>query len=75
MVNLNYELRYNFPRDASCLRDILRQRKVEDVDKFLHPTADCELNPTLLDNVDKAIDVMWKHIKKGNRICIVVDCD
>ena len=75
MVNLNYELRYNFPRDASCLREILRQRKVEDVDKFLHPTADCELSPTLLDNVDKAIDVMWKHIKKGSRICIVVDCD
>lgn len=72
---MNYELRYNFPRDASCLREILRQRKVEDVDKFLHPTADCELSPTLLDNVDKAIDVMWKHIKKGNRICIVVDCD
>ena len=47
---MNYKLRNAIqPKNVeTCLEDILTLRGVEDIDSFLNPTKDCELNPLIL---------------------------
>ena len=71
---MNYRLRNNYSKDESfCLQEILKDRGVEDIDKFLSPSKECELNPYLLDNIKEGAEMLLKHLRKENRICIVVD--
>lgn len=73
---MNYRLRNNYSKDESfCLQEILKDRGVEDIDKFLSPSKECELNPYLLDNIKEGAEMLLKHLRKGNRICIIVDAD
>ena len=73
---MNYRLRNNYSKDESfCLQEILKDRGVEDIDKFLSPSKECELNPYLLDNIKEGAEMLLKHLRKGNRICLIVDCD
>ena len=73
---MNYRLRNNYSKDENfCLQEILKDRGVEDIDKFLSPSKECELNPYLLDNVKEGAEMLLKHLRKGNRICLILDCD
>lgn len=73
---MNYRLRNNYSKDESfCLQEILKDRGVEDIDRFLSPSKECELNPYLLDNIKEGAEMLLKHLRKGNRICLIVDCD
>lgn len=44
-------------------------------DKFFNPTKNNLLNPLLLDNIEPAADMIEYHIRNGNKIYIIVDCD
>lgn len=46
-----------------------------DLDNFMHPSADCELNPYDLDNIELAADRLLYHLRNGSRILCVTDCD
>lgn len=73
---MKYRLRKEFTKDPdTALREILQDRGVEDIDNFMRPTKDCELNPYDLKNVREGADMLLKHLRKGNKILFVVDCD
>ena len=45
---MNYRLRGNFSKEPEqAMYDILKNRNVEDVEMYLQPTKDSELNPYL----------------------------
>ena len=73
MIKLNYKLRNNFSKTENCLNEILMARGVEDVEKFLHPTEQNELDPYLLTNIEKGRDLLVKHLKANSKILFVVD--
>ena len=74
---MNYKLRNaTQPKNVeTCLEDILTLRGVEDIDSFLNPTKDCELNPFNLDNIEAGAEMLLQHLSNKSKICFVVDCD
>ena len=47
---MNYRLRKEYTKNSKeCLKEILIDRGVNDIDNFLSPSKKCELNPYLLD--------------------------
>ena len=43
--------------------------------KYFNPTKNNLLDYKLLDNIEKAADLIEYHIKNGNKIYLVIDCD
>ena len=73
---MNYRLRGQYSTNPDvALKQILIDRGVEDIEKFLNPTSQCELNPYDLDNIEIAAELLLKHLKNNNKICIVCDPD
>ena len=73
---MKYKLRGNYTTDAeSALQEILKDRGVKDIDNFLYPSADCELNPYNLNNIDAAADNYLYHLRRNSSIMFVVDAD
>ena len=72
---MNYVLKHNFSKDTECLREILEQRGVEDVDEYLKPSKECELNPYNLDNIREGAGMLLRHLRNDNGILMIVDCD
>lgn len=55
------------------LEELLIARGIDNVDKFINPTKDCELDPEALCNIKKAVDIVNKNI--NNKIGLLVDSD
>ena len=73
---MKYKLRNVFTTDPDlALKEILQDRGVEDLDNFMRPSKDCELNPYDLKNVKEGAELLLKHLRKGSKILFVVDCD
>lgn len=73
---MNYKLRKQFTRDPKlAIQEILMDRGVEDVQYFMYPSKDCELNPYDLENIEAAAEMLLKHLRANSRICFVVDSD
>lgn len=72
---MNYVLKHNFSKDTECLREILEQRGVENVDEYLKPSKECELNPYNLENIRKGADMLLRHLRNDSGILMIVDCD
>lgn len=72
---MNYVLRHNFSKDTECLREILEQRGVENVDEYLKPSKECELNPYNLENIREGADMLLRHLRNDSGILMIVDCD
>lgn len=73
---MKYKLRGNFSNNPNnALIEILKNRGVIDIDNFIKPSFKCELNPYNLDNIEKAADVLLKHLRNNSHICFLVDCD
>jgi single-stranded-DNA-specific exonuclease len=72
---MNYRLRGKYPTDESCLAAILEDRGVENVEKYLSPMQENELNPYDLDNIREGAEMLLKHLRKGSKILFVVDSD
>ena len=72
---MNYVLKHNFSKDTECLREILEQRGVENVDESLKPSKECELNPYNLENIREGADMLLRHLRNDSGILMVVDCD
>ncbi|AJA41416.1 RecJ-like ssDNA exonuclease [Geobacillus virus E3] len=54
---------------------ILKNRGIEDVDKFLNLDKSVENSYKTLKNIDKAVECLEKHIENESKILIVVDPD
>ena len=74
---MRYKLRNNYSMNPDkALKEILRDRGVEDIENFMNPTAEmCELNPYKLVNIEKAAERLLHHLRKNSEILFVVDCD
>ena len=73
---MNYKVKKQFTTDPEyALQEILQDRGVVDIDNFMWPTKECELNPLLLDNILPAAENLLEHLNKKSNILIVVDSD
>ena len=73
---MKYKLKYNLPHDAAtCLGWLLDARGVEDIEGYVYPSKDYELNPHLLDNIDRGANLLKKHLDNDSNILLVQDCD
>ena len=73
---MKYKLRANFTKDPeTALEEILKNRGVNDIENFMYPTAQCELNAYDLDNIKNAADMLLTHLRKDSNILFIVDCD
>ena len=62
-------------RFGNELEDILKLKGIEDINSFLNPTLKNTENELLLNNIEKARDVLVGHISKKSIIDLLVDCD
>lgn len=73
---MKYRLRKQYTTNPEkALSEILIDRGVQDIEKFLHPTSECELNPYNLENIKLAAELLLQHLRKNSNILIVEDCD
>ena len=73
---MNYKLKWELPHDATtCLGWLLGVRGVENIEGYVYPSKDYELNPRLLDNIDDAAKLLKKHLDNDSSILIVQDAD
>lgn len=73
---MRYKLRKEYSTNPDkALKEILRDRGVDDIGNFLNPTRQCELNPHLLNNIDNAAERLLYHLRRDSDILFVVDCD
>lgn len=70
----SYDIKYNFLENLLIDRKILPETEKER-NAFYSPTWDNMIDCRLLNNIEAAADMIEKHIKKGNKIYIIVDCD
>lgn len=57
------------------IEDILKLKGIKDINSFLNPTVRNVESELLLDNIEKARDVLVNNIKLNNVIDLLVDCD
>ena len=73
---MKYRLRKNYSTNPDkALKEILIDRGVQDIDKFLNPSPACEHNPYKLNNIDKAVEMYLHHLRKNSSVLFVVDAD
>jgi len=73
---MNYRLRKQYTTNPEkALSEILIDRGVQDIESFLHPTSECELDPYGLENIDLAAELLLRHLRANSRIMFVVDSD
>jgi len=71
---MNYRLRKQYTTNPEkALSEILIDRGVQDIESFLHPTSECELDPYGLENIDLAAEMLLRHLRKNSKIMFVVD--
>lgn len=75
---MKYKLRKEYSKEPQkAIQDILKDRGVNDIYNFCNPSADCELNPYKLNNIERAATMLLNHLRRGSRIlfCVDADCD
>jgi len=73
---MKYKLRKEYSTNPDkALKELLIDRGVEDIENFLNPTKDCELNPHHLKNIDAAAEKLLYHLRRNSDILFIVDCD
>ena len=73
---MKYRLRKNYSSNPDkALKEILQDRGVKDVENFMHPSAACELDPYLLQNIVPAADRLLYHLNNRSKILFIVDAD
>ena len=75
---MKYRLRNNYSTNPDkALKEILTDRGVTDIENFIKPSKECELNPHNLKNIDAAAEKLLYHLRKDSNIlfCIDSDCD
>ena len=70
-----YKLNNNIKITNNFLNDFLKNRKIEDLQKFLNPSKDELYSFLLLDNIVTAAKCLMEHIKNNDNIFIQVDSD
>jgi len=72
---MKYRLRGDFSHNENCVYDILENRKVPNIEAFIHPDKKYENSPYLLENIEAAADLLVQHLVAEHTIAILVDAD
>jgi single-stranded-DNA-specific exonuclease len=73
---MKYRLRNNYSTNPDkALKEILKDRGVIDIENFMNPTQNCELDPYNLVNIDSAAERLLYHLRKNSKILFIVDAD
>ena len=75
---MNYKLKYDEPlphKDDDYLASILKKRGIGDVETYLNPTRNLQLDPQLLNNMEIGVELLYKHLKNNSKIFLQVDSD
>ena len=73
---MNYKLKYDLSHSAqNCLTELLTARGIENIDGYVNPSKQYELDPYLLDNIRDAAQLLYKHLENDSSILIVQDAD
>ena len=73
---MRYRLRKKYSTNPdTALKELLSDRGVKDIENFLNPSKECELDPHLLNNIDTAAEKLLHHLRKNSDILFIVDCD
>lgn len=59
----------------NVLDTVIENRKIKNKSKFLSPSKLDILSPYLLKNMNLAIQMFKKHIKKGSVVAVLIDSD
>ena len=69
-----YRLKHELPHDATtCLGWLLDSRGINDIEEYVKPSKQSELDPHLLDNIDAAADKIIEHMEEESNVLFVVD--
>ena len=61
---MNYKLKCNLTHSPeNCLVELLTARGVENIEGYINPSKEYELDPYLLDNISEAADLLFKHLE------------
>ena len=73
---MKYKLRNKYSTNPDkALKEILIDRGVTDIEHFMNPSEECELNPFNLTNIDAAADMLLMHLRRNSKILFIVDAD
>lgn len=75
MLYFNVKHQNDFSSEVDFLETILKENGVEDINKFLNPSKSDIHDPFLLKNMDRACEIVKKHIENNSNIFLYVDVD
>lgn len=61
--------------NGNGLKTILENRGIEDMERFLNPSADDVIHYSKLKNMNEAVEMLDKHLEKASDFVVVVDSD
>lgn len=70
-----YKQKNDLVADEAFLCNFLKERHIEDLEKFLHPSKNELYDFMLLDNIVTAAKCVLKHIEDNDKIFIQIDSD
>lgn len=70
---MKYKIKNLFNYNNNYLYNLLMNRGINNLEDFLFPKEENLLSPLLLDNIEKAYEILTNNWEKG--IIILVDCD
>ena len=65
----------NSPIKKDFARNLLKERGVEDIEKFMHPTKELLQDWRDLENIEEACSLLLETIEGNKRILLIVDSD
>lgn len=74
---MKVKLKSEYNSSTSPLHFVLKNRGIneEDIEKYLNPTEDLMPDWTKLDNIEKGISLLKRHVEEGSKIAVIVDSD
>lgn len=72
---MKYELIDERDHSLSLLSQVLKNRGIKDIEHYLHVNDSDLLDPLLLEDMDKAGDLLLKHAEKLDKVFLIVDSD
>jgi single-stranded-DNA-specific exonuclease len=70
-----YKQKTNLQATEHFLEDFLKERRIENLQTFLHPTAQEQHDFMLLDNIISAAKCLIEHVENNDNIFIQIDSD
>ena len=73
---MRYRLRKEYSTNPDkALKELLQDRGVQDIERFMNPSMLCENDPYQLKNIDAAAEMLLHHLREKHKILFIIDAD